>query len=126
MDEQNIQNPYEIQLADVAEEIGADIKIEYYKATITFNRAQLKQIKAVGLPTDVMSLVMFALMEHGKSKDEIVDFFAEAQEHNQSPRVTFGNPEGEEGLNVKSQSENPELDKLVQCAEKRVSGIEAE
>lgn len=40
MDEQNIQNPYEIQLADVAEEIGADIKIEYYKATITFNRAQ--------------------------------------------------------------------------------------
>lgn len=97
MDEQNIQNPYEIQLADAAEEIGADIKIEYYKATITFNRAQLRQIKGAGLPTDVMSLVMFALMEHGRSKDEIVDFFAEAQEHNQSPRVTFETPENEIG-----------------------------
>lgn len=97
MDEQNIQNPYEMELADVAEEIGADIKIEYYKATITFNRAQLRQIKGAGLPTDVMSLVMFALMEHGRSKDEIVDFFAEAQEHKQSPRVTFETPENEIG-----------------------------
>lgn len=95
MDEQIIQNPYEIELADVAEEIGADIKIEYYTATITFNRAQLQQIKGAGLPTDVMSLVMFALMEHGKSKDEIVDFFAGAQEHNQAPKVTFSGPDGE-------------------------------
>lgn len=93
MDEKNIQNPYEIQLAAAAEEIGADVKIEYYKATVTFNRAQLKQIQDNGLPTDVMSLVMFALMEHGYTKDQIVDFFAGAQEHNQAPKVTFVTPE---------------------------------
>lgn len=93
MDEKNIQNPYEIQLAEAAEEIGADVKIEYYKATVTFNRAQLRQISDNGLPTDVMSLVMFALMEHGYTKDQIVDFFAGAQEHNQAPKVTFVSPE---------------------------------
>lgn len=93
MDEKNIQNPYEIQLAAAAEEIGANVKIEYFKATVTFNRAQLKQIQDNGLPTDVMSLVMFALMEHGYTKDQIVDFFAGAQEHNQAPKVTFVTPD---------------------------------
>ena len=95
MEEKDIQNPYDIQLADAAEEIGANVKIEYYKATVTFNRAQLQQIKANGLPTDVMSLVMFALMEHGYSKDKIVDFFAGAQEHKAAPKVTFESPKAE-------------------------------
>lgn len=93
MEEKDIQNPYDVQLADAAREIGADIKIEYYKATITFNRAQLHQIQQSGLPTDVMSLVMFALMEHGYTKDQIVDFFAEAEERHVAPRVTFVTPD---------------------------------
>jgi len=91
---QALPNPYEMELADVARELGANIRIEYYTATVTFTLAQLEQIQKNQLPTDVLSLVMFAFLNHGTSKDDIIKFFAEAEEHGCKPKVHFVDPNG--------------------------------
>lgn len=48
------QDPYEIQLADVANEIGGDMTIEYYKTAFTLTKEQLQDMKKNGIETGDM------------------------------------------------------------------------
>ena len=106
------QDPYEEQLADLANEIGGNMTIEYYKVSFTLTKEQLQDMKEKGLRTDVMSCIMAALIMNGKNETEIKDFLEEANNAGAAPSVTFEAPDGE-ALNVTSPEENPELDKLV-------------
>jgi len=110
------QNPYEIELADVAIEIGANLTIEYYTATIKITLEQLKSLKENGFSTKVMECIAAGLMLSGKTEEETLAFLEEANNANGHLSVSFDAPEGGE-LNVKSQEENPMLDQLVLVVE---------
>jgi len=110
------QDPYEIQLADVAKEIGANVIIEFHTAEIRMTCEQLQEMKAKGYKTDIMSCVFCSLLASGKTDDEVRAFIDEANEAQGHVSVAFEAPD-DGALNIKSKEENPMLDQLVQAAE---------
>ena len=108
------QDPYEIQLADLANEIGGNMAVEYYNVSFTLSKEQLQDMKEKGLRTDVMSCIMAALIMNGKNETEIKDFLEDANNAGAAPSVSFEAPD-DGALNIKSPEENPELDKLIKA-----------
>lgn len=111
------KDPYKVELADVALEVGANIVINYHKATIKFTNAQLQLMKSNNVPTDVFSCVMAGFLMSGKTEEELNAFLKEAHDANGELSVSFEGPDGC-ALNVKSKEENPMLDLLVQTIRK--------
>lgn len=109
-------DPYEIELADIAIEVGGDLTIYYYTATIKVSLQQLKLLKERGIPTNVMNCIVFGFISSGKTEEETRTFLEEARKAKGKLSVSFDAPEGE-ALNVKSQEDNPMLDQLVQIVE---------
>ena len=107
-------DPYNVQLADLANELGGNMAVEYYNVSFKLTKEQLKDMKDKGLRTDIMSCIMAALIMNGKNEAEIKEFLEEANNAGAAPSVTFEAPD-DEALNVTSPDENPELDKLVKA-----------
>ena len=110
------KNPYEIELADVAEETGGDLVINYYNTEMKLPLELLRMMKEVGCPTDVMSCVVAGLTSSGRTDQEIEAFLNEAEQADGHLSVSFVGRDGN-GLNIKSKEENPLVDQLVQIAE---------
>jgi hypothetical protein len=108
------QDPYNVQLADLANELGGNMAVEYYNVSFTLTKEQLLDMKNKGLRTDIMSCIMAALIMNGKNEAEIKAFLEEAHQAGVAPSVTFEAPD-DGALNVTSPEENPELDKLVKA-----------
>ena len=109
-------DPYKLEMADVAKELGGNLVIKYHTATISLICEQLQTIKENGFPTDIMSCVMAGFMMSGKTKEEAMAFLKEADEAKAGVSVSFDAPNGS-ALNVKSKEENPMMDLLVQAVE---------
>lgn len=109
-------NPYEIDLAAVANEVEGNLVINYYTAEIKFTNEQLQNLKSQGVPCDVWSLIMAGLVSGGMSVDEVKAYLNEAQENDGHLSVSFEAPD-EGGLKVYSKEKNPMMDQLVQCVE---------
>lgn len=109
-------DPYKVEMADVAKELGGNLVIKYHTATISLTCEQLQTIKEKGFPTDIMSCVMAGFMMNGKTEEETMAFLKEADEAKAGVSVSFDAPNGG-ALNVKSKEENPNMDLLVQAVE---------
>ena len=109
-------DPYKVEMADVAKELGGNLVIKYHTATISLTCEQLQTIKENGFPTDIMSCVMAGFMMSGKTEEETMAFLKEADEAKAGVSVSFDAPHGSV-LNVKSKEENPMMDLLVQAVE---------
>ena len=109
-------DPYKVEMADVAKELGGNLVIKYHTATISLTCEQLQTIKENGFPTDIMFCVMAGFMMSGKTEEETMAFLKEADEAKAGVSVSFDAPDGS-ALNVKSKEENPMMDLLVQAVE---------
>lgn len=109
-------DPYKVEMADVAKELGGNLVIKYHTATISLTCEQLQTIKENGGPTDIMSCVMAGFMMSGKTEEETMAFLKEADEAKAGVSVSFDAPDGS-ALNVNSKEENPMMDLLVQAVE---------
>ena len=109
-------DPYKVEMADVAKELGGNLVIKYHTATISLTCEQLQTIKENGFPTDMMFCVMAGFMMSGKTEEETMAFLKEADEAKAGVSVSFDAPDGS-ALNVKSKEENPMMDLLVQAVE---------
>ena len=110
-------NPYDVEMADLAKEIGGNLSIEYHTIKLSITCEQLQTIKENGFPTDVMSCIMAGLLMNGKTEEEVKAFMQEADEAHAHLSISFDAPD-EKGLNIKSKEENPLMDILVQAVEK--------
>ena len=95
------QDPYNVQLADLANELGGNMAVEYYNVSFTLTKEQLQDMKDKGLRTDIMSCIMAALIMNGKNEAEIKAFLEEAHQAGAAPSVTFEAP-ADGALNVTS------------------------
>ena len=73
-------DPYKVEMANVAKELGGNLVIKYHTATISLTCEQLQTIKENGFPTDIMSCVMAGFMMSGKTEEETMAFLKEADE----------------------------------------------
>lgn len=110
------QDPYTVELADVAKEVGGNLTINYYTIELKISFEQLQLIKENGFPTDVMSCIMAGLLMNGKTEEEVRAFMQEASDANGHLSISFDAPEGQ-ALNIKSKEENPLVDVFVQAVE---------
>ena len=108
------QDPYNVQLADLANELGGNMAVEYYNVSFTLTKEQLLDMKDKGLRTDIMSCIMAALIMNGMNETEVKDYIEKAHNAGAAPSVTFEAPD-DGALNIQSPEENPELDKLVKA-----------
>jgi len=108
------QDPYKVQLADVANEIGGNMTIKYYTLDCTLTKEQLQDMKKNGLKTDVMSCIFAALVMNGMNETEVKEYIEKGHNAGATPSVTFEALD-DGALNVTSPEENPELDKLVKA-----------
>ena len=108
------QDPYKVQLADIANEIGGNMVIKYYTLDFTLTKEQLQDMKKNGLKTDVMSCIFAALIMNGMNEAEVKEYIEKAHNAGAAPSVTFEAPD-DGALNVTSPEENPELDKLAKA-----------
>ena len=109
-------NPYDVEMADLAKEIGGNLSIEYHTIKLSITCEQLQTIKENGFPTDVMSCIMAGLLMNGKTEEEVKAFLQEAEEANAHLSVSFDAPDNK-GINIKYKEENPIMDILVQAVE---------
>ena len=109
-------NSYDVEMADLAKEIGGNLQIEYHTIKLSITCEQFQTIKENGFPTDVMSCIMVGLLMNGKTEDEVKAFMQEADEAHAHLSISFDAPD-EKGLNIKSKEENPLMDILVQAVE---------
>lgn len=109
-------NPYDVEMADLAKEIGGNLSIEYHTLKLSISSDQLQVFKENGFPTDVMSCIMAGMLTNGKTEDEVKAFLKEAEDANARLSVSFDAPD-DKGLNIKSKEENPLMDILVQAVE---------
>ena len=109
-------NPYDVEMADLAKEIGGNLSIEYHTIKLSITCEQLQTIKENGYPTDVMSCIMTGLLMNGKTEEEVKAFMQEANDAHAHLSISFNAPD-EKGLNIKSKEENPLMDILVQAEE---------
>ena len=113
-EKEEIQNPYEMELLDLWNEVGGQMVIKYHIATIKPAKEDLQQLRDKGFKTDIITCIISAFAGHGKSQEETMAFIEEADAAGAVPSVTFEAAEGE-ALNIKSREENPMVDMLVQA-----------
>ena len=68
------QDPYKVQLADLANEIGGNMTVKYFTLSFTLTKEQLQDMKNNRLKTDVMSCIMAVLIMNGKNEAEVTAF----------------------------------------------------
>ena len=68
------QDPYKVQLADIANEIGGNMAIKYYTLDFTLTKEQLQDMKKNGLKTDVMSCIFAALIMNDMNETEVKEY----------------------------------------------------
>ena len=106
-----------LELADVAKEINADVVIEFYTMKATFKQEDFDILRAKGFKPDVKACITYALVQAGKTKDEVFAFWEEAiKSKNTNIKVTFDVPE-ELGMPVISKENTPLFDELVRVTE---------
>ena len=86
------QDPYNVQLADIANEIGGNMAIKYHTLDFTLTKEQLQDMKNNGLKTDVMSCILAALIMNGMNETEVKDYIEKAHNAGAAPSVTFEAP----------------------------------
>lgn len=107
-------NPYEVEMLDLWNEVGGQMVIKYHTATIKPDKSGLQQLRDKGFKTDVMTCVMSAFLEHGKTEEETIAFLQEADAAGAAPSVTFEAAEGED-LNISDKENNPMVNQLVEA-----------
>ena len=68
------QDPYKVQLADIANEVGGNMAIKYYTLDFTLTKEQLQDMKKNGLKTDMMSCIFAALIMNGMNETEVKEY----------------------------------------------------
>ena len=116
----NNNNPLlSVDMAEVLREIGANLKIEYYTASITLTPEQLEELKSKGVKTDAFGCIMGAFTYYSTmTKEEIMDFLKEAEENDGRLSISFEAADEEHGLNLTTPEAAPNFNKLVQGASK--------
>ena len=107
------QNPYEMELLDLWNEVGGQMVIKYHIATIKPDKNDLQQLRDKGFKTDVMTCIIANIGAH-LGEEKTMAFLQEADAAGAAPSVTFEAAEGE-ALNIKSREENPMVDMMVQA-----------
>ena len=92
-------SPDDVEMADLAKEIGGNLSIEYHTIKLSITCGQLQTIKENGFPTDVMSCVMAGLLMNGKTEEEVKAFMQEADDAHAHLSISFDAPD-EKGLNL--------------------------
>ena len=110
------QNPYEMELLDLWNEVGGQMVIKYYTATIKPAKEDLQQLRDKGFKTDVITCIISAFAGHGKSQEETIAYIEEAEAAGAAPSVTFEAAEGE-ALNITGKENNPMVNQLVEAIE---------
>jgi len=107
------QNPYEMELLDLWNEVGGQMVIKYHIATIKPDKGDLQQLREKGFKTDVMTCIIANIGAH-LGEEKALAFLTEADAAGAAPSVSFEAAEGEI-LNISSSEENPMVDALVQA-----------
>ena len=105
------QNPYEMELLDLWNEVGGQMIIKYHTATVKPDKGDLQQLRDKGFKTDVMTCIIANVGAH-LGEEKALAFLTEAAAAGAVPGVTFEAAEGEV-LNISSPEENPMVDALV-------------
>lgn len=109
------QDPYEMELLDLWNEVGGQLIIKYHTATIKPDKGDLQQLREKGFKTDVMTCIIANVGAH-LGEEKALAFLTEADATGAAPSVTFEAAEGE-GLNITGKEDNPMVDALVQAVE---------
>ena len=109
-------DPYDVEMVDLAKEIGGNLSIEYHTIKLSITCEQLQTIKENGFPTDVMSCIMAGLLMNGKTEEEVKAFMQEADEAHAHLSISFDAPD-EKGLSIKSKEENPLMDIVIKAVD---------
>ena len=116
------QNPYEMELLDLWNEVGGQMIIKYHTATVKPDKGDLQQLRDKGFKTDVMTCIIANVGAH-LGEEKALAFLTEAAAARAAPSVSFEAAEGE-ALNISSPEENPMVDALVTAISEQ--GKEAE
>lgn len=108
------QDPNEVELLDVLNEVGGVMKIKYHTAVISLSKSDLQIMRENGIPTDISSCIAVGLGLSGMDNEKLKAFLAEANTYGAAPSVTFEVKEGE-ALNIKGRKENPMVDIFVRA-----------
>ena len=109
-------NPYEVELLDLWNEVGGQMKIVYHTATVNLKKETLQEMRDNGFPTNVLSCIAAGFGVNGKSREELLAFVMEAEAAGAAPSVTFEAAEGE-ALNITVKENNPMVNQLVEAIE---------
>ena len=102
------------ELADVAKEINADVVIEFNSIKATYKQEDFDNLRAKGLKPDVKTCIAYALLQAGKTEDEMLAFLQEAINSKKiNIHVSFEIPE-ESRIHDISKENTPLFDELVQ------------
>ena len=107
-----IQNPYTIELADVANELGANVKITFHTATFTFTAEQLRAIKEKQQPTNLIACVIIGLYRQGMSQEQVEEFLQEADNARSTVGLAFEAPD-DQPLEIQPPAHNPALKSMI-------------
>ena len=110
-----LQDPQNVELLDLWNEVGGQLTIEYHGATIKPTKEDLQTMREKGFTTDVMTCIMAELIGHLGEK-RTMEFLTSADRASAAPTVTFEAGDNE-ALNITGKEENPILDSLVQAVE---------
>lgn len=113
MDKKKTQDPYNMELLDIWNEVGGQMIIKYHRATIKPDKGDLQQLRDKGFKTDVMTCIIANVGAHLGEKKALV-FLTEADAAGAAPSVSFEAAEGE-ALNITDKENNPMVDALVQA-----------
>ncbi len=108
------QIPYNVQLADIANEVDGNMIIKYYTLDFTLTKEHLQEMKKNGFKTDVMTCIIAALATNGMTQSEVKEYLEKATKAGATPNVTFEAP-NDGALSITSPEKNPELDKLIKA-----------
>ena len=86
-------NPDDVEMAELAKEVGDNLSIEYHTIKLSITCEQLQTIKENGFPTDVMSCIMASLLMNGKTEEEVKAFMQEADEAHAHLSISFDAPD---------------------------------
>ena len=113
MAKKSTQEPYEMELLDLWNEVGGQLIIEYHTVKIKPAKEDLQHIRDKGFKTDVMTVIVAEVVAH-YGQEETEAFMERAEAVGATPRISFEAAEGED-LNISSPEENPMVDALVQA-----------
>ena len=106
---------YKIQLADAAIEVEGDLVITFGHYKMKLKLDTLKDIKANGHKTDVLSCMGICFINNGKTPEETMEIIKKGFDDGYSLSVAFEAPEGGK-LNISTPDKAPVLDQIVKGA----------